>query len=59
MAWPHQWDIMAGIPSPPKKGCGQSSCEESGSSCVEHRGGSCPMCVDVLSCTYYHPKKLS
>ena len=27
MVWPHQWDIVAGIPSPPEKGCGQSSLE--------------------------------
>jgi hypothetical protein len=51
MVWPHQWDIVVGIPSPPEKGCGQSSYGELGYSCAGHRGGSHPMCVDALSCT--------
>ena len=51
MVWPHQWDIVAGITNPPEKGCSESSCGELGYSCVVHRGGSHPMCVDALSCT--------
>ena len=42
---------MAGIPSQLEKGCGQSSCGEPGYSCVEHRGGSHPMCMDALRCS--------
>jgi len=52
MVWPHQWDIVDGIPSPLEKGCIQSTCGELGCSCVGHRGGSHPMCVDALSCTW-------
>lgn len=52
MAWPHQWDIVAGIPNPPEKGCGQSSCAESSYSCVDHRGSSHPMFMDAFSCTF-------
>ena len=57
MAWPHQWDIVAGIPSPPEKGCGQSSYGEHDYTCDKHRGGSHPMCVDALHAqnVYDHP----
>ena len=51
MPWPHQWDIVARIPSPCEKGCGHLSCGEAGFSCVKHRGGSRLMCVDAFSCT--------
>jgi len=27
MAWPHQWDIVVEIPSPPEKGCGHQAME--------------------------------
>ena len=46
MAWLCQWDIVAGIPSPPKRGCGRLSCGGTGYSYVVHRGGSHAMCVD-------------
>jgi hypothetical protein len=59
MVWPHQWDIVAGIPTPPERGCGQLSYGELCCSCVGHRGGFHPMCVDASSCTctnvYDHP----
>ena len=51
MAWPHQWDIVVGIPSPLEMGCGQSSSGEPDCSCAKHRGGSHPMCVGASSFT--------
>ena len=51
MAWLRQWDIVDGIPSPPDKGYGWLSYGGPYYSCVVHRGGSHPMCVDALSCT--------
>ena len=51
MVWPHQWDIVARIPSPPERGCVQLSCGESGYKCVVHAEGSHPMCMDALNCT--------
>ena len=51
MAWLHQWDIVAGIPSPPERGYGQLNCGELGYNFVVHKGGSRPMCVDALNCT--------
>jgi hypothetical protein len=51
MAWLCQWDIVAGIPSQLERGYGWLSYEETSCSCVVHRGGSHPMCMDALSCT--------
>jgi hypothetical protein len=51
MVWLRQWDIVARIPSPPERGCGQLSCGGPGYSYVVHRGGSHPMCMDALSFT--------
>ena len=51
MAWLRHWDIVFGIPSPPKRGSCQLSCGEHEYSYVVHRGGYLPMCMDDLSCT--------
>ena len=51
MAWLCQWDIVAGIPIPPKRGCGWLRYGGTSYSCFIHLGGSHPMCVDALSCT--------
>ena len=51
MACLRQWDIVAGIPSPPKRDYGRLKCGEPDYNYVVHRGGSHPMCVDALNCT--------
>ena len=51
MAWLHQWDIVDGIPSLPKRRYGQLSCGEPDYNCVVHMGGFHRMCMDALNCT--------
>jgi len=52
MVWPHQWDIVIGIPMPLERGFGQLSYGELFCSYAKHRGGFHPMCVDASSCIY-------
>jgi hypothetical protein len=47
----HPWDPMVGIPTPPKRGCGQLSYVGLGCSYVEHREESHPMCEGAWNCT--------
>lgn len=51
MVWPHQWGIMAEIPTLPERGCGMLSYGELCCSYVGHRGDFHPTCVDASSCT--------
>jgi hypothetical protein len=51
MAWLRQWDIVAGIPSPPERGYGWLSYGDPSCSYVVHKGGSHPICMDSLICT--------
>jgi hypothetical protein len=43
---------MVGIPTPPKRGCGQLRYVGIGCSYVGHREGSHPMCEGVLNYTF-------